>query len=452
MRKTRQLPQDVGDTGDLLYYTLSGQTNPWAVALNEELQKYFDDRILTIFNKYLAYRATPVLSNASFIGNEIFDSSEMPRPQFNTLLHTKNRVANYAYSIMQESYNSPYMLFYAPYYREPFPWGATLHSIQSGSFEQWDAAARRAWWAMKPRFEGEVSMLNFLFELKDFRDIAKHMLRLRSPSLIADQMRSFSRRLKNIDSRLYSKNHPVSIVSKIVDTGASSAKVAAQIRLVNEFALKPLISDLASIMAQAGLIVREVQKDFYEKGLTEQVRHYSETEVIQDDLVQGNNNMYPYSTGYFCKEVFTATLSYQYNYKMRSDSDAFLTYWGLKFTPEVILDAIPFSFLLDYFAKFGQALHNMKVDPNVKVLPSQYCESILRTYSDGIVATGDSRAHLAINGKYPVSRGDLFSGCTGSSYQRLVKPPNKGLATPRITLPSGRQGANMAALAICFIK
>ena len=114
-------------------------------------------------------------------------------------------------------------------------------------------------------------------------------------------------------------------------------------------------------------------------------------------------------------------------------------------------NAIPFSFLVDYFYKVGNAIHAMSVDPNVQLLQRQYCESICRTYANGVVTTGDPRATLCLNGKI-VGAGSAQSGYTGSIYVRQVKEPNKGSATPKISLPSGRQGTNMAALARCFIK
>jgi len=137
---------------------------------------------------------------------------------------------------------------------------------------------------------------------------------------------------------------------------------------------------------------------------------------------------------------------------MRSDSDAFLKYWGLKFTPEVIWNGIPFSFLVDYFFKIGKSIHAMKTDPNVSLLKTQYCESILRTYDSGYVTVAGPNVNLVVNGVVNPSDGSCITGITGTHYKRRVTAPNRGSAIPRIQLPSGRQGANMAALAVCFIK
>lgn len=295
-------------------------------------------------------------------------------------------------------------------------------------------------------------MLNFLFELKDFRDIAKAVFKSRSPSKLAKTMRTFRSKMRKIDKKLCQASTPVEVATNVATAGYGAAKIAAQARLINEFAIKPLISDMGNILAQAGEIVNEIQAEFKKQGEEGSTSHYSEVFNIQDNLVPGTYNSYWKASGYYEELIFTATHNYFYNYTMRSESEAFKRYWGLQCTPEVIWNAIPFSFLVDYFAKVGQSIHMMTKDPNTEVLSAQYCESILRTASNGYHVTGDPRANLTVNGKYPVGRGTPISAYTSTHYQRRVCEPNKGSALPKLKLPNGEQGKNMAALALCFIK
>lgn len=452
MYKSRILGPYLGKAGDSKYFPSSGSTSDYSIALDPVMQEYLDQRIVRRYNDGMAQRTSSlVVPNTA--GMESFDSTENPRPQFNSCVHLKTEFQSRPFAYMMENYRSPSNKYYAPYQRFGTYGGQVAKLASVGSFGDYVDASRRAWWSMKPRFEGEVSMLNFIFELKDFRDIAKALIKTRSPALLAKKMRSFKSQLRRIDKKFISKDVPISIMTKnAMTTGFSAAKVAAHARLVNEFAIKPLISDVGRILAQAGQIVSEAQSQFQDHGNELNTSHYSEENILLDSLTDGTKNGYYFSFGSHEKQRFTATHNYTYKYKMRSESDAFKRFWGLQMNAEVIWNAIPFSFLVDYFAKVGQSIHFMTGDPNVSLLSSQYCESILTSYTSGYTASGDSRANLTIDGLYPIVRGDLYTGHAGSSYQRRIVPPNKGSALPKLKLPNGAQGKNMAALALCFIK
>lgn len=451
MLKTRVLPRYLGESGDLKYNTTGYICNAADInkPANAYLKSMFGPTLLLRYSEGAAQATSTLSWTTTYNGEEVFDSSENRRPVFNNLVHRKNRLVNVPYALAYQLISGMY--FGTRYYRR-VPTVFLPKVLTAPSFERFDSASRRAWWEMKPRFESKVAMLNFLFELKDFRDIAKHMISLRSPSLVVDKMRAFRGRLRSIDRTLIRPDTPISVVSRITDTGASAAKIAAQIRLTNEFALKPLISDWTEIMALAGTLIRDAQTKFQEAGEPVQVRHYSESSVLNDTLVPGGDNNYFYAVGLYEKEDFTATLEYKYNYILRSQSDAFLKYWGLNFTPEVIWNAVPMTFLIDYFFKFGKSLHAISVDPNVTTIALQYCESINRWYSHGMSVAGDPRTFMVVNGTYQPPRGTPITGYTGSYYVRRVCSPNKGLPTPRLSLPTGKQGLNMLALATCFLR
>ena len=461
MYKTRTLPVDYGRMNDCLYtpgsltYAKSGELAACLQYPDWNIMGYYGSGISSRYNAEEANRNTEfAYMYAASAGQETFNSSENRKPQFNNCDHVKTAHSTYyPFTLQWDRYNNEMYYHIRKYDRMSdykayaVPWDYTSGIT---SFGDYTSASRRAWWEMQPRFEGEVSMLNFIFELKDFRDLAKASLKLRSLSSISTEMRKFKQKLRRIDSKLMSKTSPVDTCFKVGSSALSAAKVGAQARLINEFALKPLISDWANILAQSGEIVRNVQKEFQKKGLSDQVRHYSETYYKTNTASHSTNAWYGWGTK--DKSVFTATLEYHYDYSMRSDSDAFLKYWGLKVTPEVIWNAIPFSFLADYFLKIGKSIHAMKTDPNVSLLKTQYCESILRTYDSGYVTVAGPNVNLVVNGVENPSDGSCITGITGTHYKRRVTAPNRGSAIPRISLPSGRQGANMAALAVCFIK
>ena len=452
MYKTRELSLDLGITGTSNYYASSGVTYDSKIALDPELQAYLGAGIT---NRFLegSTMATSNVVIPNYYGAEVFESSEKRRPAFNTCRHLKDQFVSHPYAYMAERYNRATTKYYAKFQRFGKWNGSTPKVLTNASFGDYESASRRAWWSMKPRFEGEVSMLNFLFELKDFRDIAKALSKNRSPGKLANTMRHFRTRLRKIDKKMCQSDAPLSVVAKnTAGAGIGAAKLSAQARLINEFALKPLISDCGKILAQAGEIVNDVQRQFKDQGEELNTSHYSEENEISSSLTPGTYNSYWWAYGSLEKQRFTATHEYRYSYTMRKESEAFKRYWGLNMTPEVIWNATPFSFLVDYFAKVGQAIHFMTGDPNVKLFSSQYCESILQDYQSGYITTGDPRANLTINGRYPIVGGELLTGHTSSLYQRKVCSPNKGAALPRLRLPNSNQGKNMAALAICFIK
>lgn len=446
---------DLGVHGDSLYHPHNEGINNNLIGTpgHEEISEA-SVTLVPGFNKYGPLRSivSPYFDTG---GMEVFSATERAFPKWNDCMHIKSAYVHYPFGIWHPSRYAPLTgSVWKPYFRiTDTPSGAKPWDEKHSSLGDWESASRRAWWSMQPRFEGDVQMLNYLFELKDFKDIAKTLAKSAySPTSIAVKMRAHQSKLRKISKKLTKKSRTLgSYCNTIVDQGMTTGKILAQLHLLNEFAIKPFISDTATIIAQAGTIVKEAQAEFYKRGQEDQVSHYSESSC-DDSTYRIRLNDFYVAVGAYTKHTFTASMEYSYNYMLRSQTDAFLKYWGLKLTPEVIWEGVPFSFLADYFYKIGDAIHYMSTDPNVKLMHTQYCESVLTTYASGYIASGDPNTNLLINGVKPNNAGNAIKGYTGSFYQRRLKSPNKGMATPRFTLPSGKQGANMAALAMCFIK
>lgn len=457
--KSRVLNSDLGMVGDSLEYPWAGSVtngaSPYPLT-----QQFYDNGFekFHIDTKALRYNVGKV--HPTYVGLEEFSATERPRPSFNDCIHTKAKYLAHPFAIWYEALGNPNYINMKGFSRMVLPSGSTkwdknvAHLAQYGDFED---ARRRAWWSMQPRFEGEVSMLNFIFELKDFRSLVKAFIKMRSPSLLAKQMRIYQANLRKLNPKLGHASRTVAeLTSKklgpTLQAGMSTARIIAQLRLLNEFAIKPLMADTANILSQIGVIVEEAQAKFMARGVEPQVSHFSETVVHTDTLKLVSPYLYWYKKGLYVSTTFTATLEYKYNYMLRSQTDAFLKYWGLKPNAEAIWNAIPFSFLADYFYKIGDAIHSMTLDPNVALMHTQYCESLLFQYVSGYAYTGDSRAKIYLNEVSNPRYGTPITAYFGSHYRRRLTSPNMGLATPKFSLPSGRQGANMAALAMCFIK
>jgi hypothetical protein len=295
---------------------------------------------------------------------------------------------------------------------------------------------------MQPRFEGEISMLNFLYELKDFKDIMKHAAKF--------DYRAISDNLRKLKSNFLRQKR-----KGLNGAPFDPSLPAANIRLVYEYAIKPTLSDVSTILNQLGIIVREAQQEFQLAGEESQKSHYSEEIIHTNSVVRKAAS---YGEGNLNSSRFTATLSYKYDYAMRSDIDAFMTYWGLSGTWEAFWNAIPFSFLADYFCKIGKAVHMMERDRNVSLTTDQYCESVLNDSSYGVFTFADSTVKeqaWVINGKYrngPLATPVFISGLRSTIFHRVLTHPNKGTATPRFSVPTWGQKLNMLALARCFLS
>jgi hypothetical protein len=276
-------------------------------------------------------------------------------------------------------------------------------------------------------------MLNFLFELKDFKQLMKFALK---PKASYNKIRNLLKRPPK---------------------SADPTRPAAGIFLTWQLAIKPLLSDLSAIHAQLATLVREKQAEFQALGSESQSSHYSELLGSEETGMTRGTKIYKIFgfNGKYHSTMYTATMHYNYAYTMRDTIDAFVRFWGLNPTAERFWNAIPFSFIVDYFIKIGDSLHAMSLDQNVELQMTDYAESLLTTVSSGThLLPYDYWKALVLNDEYRTefpTRPELVSGVQGSLYDRVITTPNYGPALPKLKLPSGKQTATMAALVRCLL-
>jgi hypothetical protein len=381
-----------------------------------------------------------------YVGNQWFSSSTRKRPLFNNCSNRRIEGLSWPVTYKNENYRTPEYWYTARLYQFATFVGFSLADANPvpPDWRGVDEVQRRAWWSMQPRFEGEFQALNFIYELKDFKDIARHMTKIN---------------IRDIVSQLGRVKHIVSRAKKILarepknltaaSTVSNASKVFAESTLAKNLMVEPTVRDLMNLHAQLATLIEQVQNEFFERGKDVQSSHYSEVLSQTMTGTVGLNNYYWRTSGKVSQQRFTATMQYRYEYQMRTWFDALKRYYGLNFNASVAWNALPFTFVVDYFLKVGQAIEYMTLDPNVELRLAQYCESVLSTQSAGMHFNGDGRADLLING-VSAWNGQLISGFRGTWYQRRVTHPNKGLALPRIALPSGKQAGNLAALFRCM--
>ena len=157
-------------------------------------------------------------------GYEKFSSTERKPPKFNNCRHEVKRGVCYPVTVLHKRATMDGFLGakFMRYKNDVCCRGdvdpVTGHFSHDFSYDR-----QLAYATMQPRFEGEISMINFIVELKDFKSLAKFLLN--KPL----------RKLSNMFRRWKYKS-----IAKKFDL----SKPLAEAHLTNEFALKPLLSDI----------------------------------------------------------------------------------------------------------------------------------------------------------------------------------------------------------------
>lgn len=440
--KTKPLGFDWGTTADSKYYAYSTSYSPTHPAWTE----WGESDFYAIYLNALGLRAT-VVGTWPFIGVQMFDSSKRQRPLYNNCFNSKLKGVCLPWGNFQFDWKTPPRTILAePFWRKTMPPGITQASINCPTSINWSAsegASRRAWWSMQPRFDGEFQALNFIYELKDFKTIAKHLVKLPQPNKLSSQMRKARRQIWKAQRMVESG----STSEKLRLTASAGSRVMATAWLTKVFAIDPTVRDVVQLHGQLRTLVDDVQNEFKLRGEQPLSSYYSEDISTSESLTRGNYNLATWATGTAVKDKFTATLQYTYQYAMRGTWDALRRYYGLDMNASVAWNAMPWSFVIDYFLKVSQAMDFMRTDPNVVTEVAQYCESRNVAHEAGIFyEVGDKSRYFFLNG-VPRSTGRyLVTGYSGTLYQRRVGSPNKGAALPRLTLPSTKQSWNLLAL------
>lgn len=392
-------------------------------------------------------------------------SSTERKYQDNWCNHTRYRRVNYPYSTAIKGLywsDTKRSIKCYPFLRRNFSWVPPVITDGKNYFYEClgkvhDGLRAEAYWTLRPKFEGELSMLNFLFELKDFKDIAKLLFkRGRGNPLreLSDALAGYKRSQNAVNQAI--KNAPGAALSSF---GKAPTKIGSQGLLSYNFAIKPLIADLSDIFKQMHQMVDEAERLFLENGKGTR-RYFSKWFDPVATLTTPTSETYAwFSQGTSMRGVFTAKASMTYDYTPRSKFNRTCDYWGLVPTAEAVWNALPFSFLVDYFFTVGKSLQMMRKDMNLSNYHLvSYSESVAAYYDFGrFISSPASGTNLGlvVDDKYYPSiehdRAVLHDGCACSFYQREFPPAYYGPALPQFKLPNSSQTLNMLALARCML-
>lgn len=465
--RTRQTSPNMGLGFTTPLYNSVGEYAPdakfvgWSQHLNE-------DTALYLYN-YRKRGASTIGSMGTALGQESITERRFNRGSMNNVVHTKCGLLNLPFGMMwTPAWGGVYIadfnrVFttrgYATKLAEPTTAYGQLYAPGSDTL-----FSSRAYWSMRPKFHGDVSVINSIFELKDFRDVSsygnliKKFLSVQSNALKLRRVRGYGtdHRVKVLIGKNGTSNPFDFTDYGIKDAAHDATGVAASMVLAYNLAIKPTIADAMAIMAQCATAAMDAQRAFALSGDEGSLSHYSEQFTPIASGIRGSRSYDCYFTGMFTHVKRTATMRSYYAYTMRPLNEALAHYWGLTGTVEALWNMLPMSFVLDYIFTIGKALRMMATDRNVRNLTYEYCESTAVTSGDGISIYHDPRVRsLIIDGKFYKPRQKvqhlLVSGTECTRFARRVMDPVKGPAFPVFRKPSPSQLANVAALVRLFV-
>lgn len=379
---------------------------------------------------------TQGISGPSWIGKESFLSTEQVRPIWNSCSH---HISNRAVQKLHNRYQITtgwtyyagglwgYGCSYYPCWMHGYLPGTVNLPLQIAVFDREFSA--RAWWTMQPRIKSEVSMINFLFELKDF-------------SFLTSQFRSLAR---HRDFRKLTRSF-----RSIRRNDVGLTRPLSEVLLTWNFALVPLMKDLAAIITQMNVETQKVVDKFVSDGTNPTTSHYSE----QIRYTNPDDPRFPLTSatrgGSYVNVTKTASIERSYSYRPESAYAEFMKLWGLNLTPEALWNGLPLSFLVDYVATINKSIKMMSIQKGVDFRYSQYAESLLSVSEDGIFAHHPDGWICLDQEKIHTNNPVLITGRTSSSFERRVGDPYKGPALPQFRAMSSKQALNTLALLRCM--
>lgn len=394
---------------------------------------------------------------------ETFLSTERKRPAWNDCTHIKHMGRfSYPYSYALDGILPPYPLSRRFVNCTVSQWISLGHDPNGVplTVDLDDFFRSRAIATMTPRFESDFQALNFLFELKDFKEVPRNIASFLNPNskfwtgMYNLQARQIARsKGKFVPKRGQEIRNEQGISAAEAFAGKASS-AAAKLWLTYAMAVLPTLKDLTAYAAAAATEYKDALSLFRERGMSLNTRHYSE--YLVDNTTIDNETPYSsYMVPQTARRVAnfvkaTASIQYKYKYILSDESEAFARYWGLTGTLEEFWNMLPFSFLVDYVFQVARALRQVQLDKNLELETVQYAESRLCYMgTEAVVRYGNGTCCILVDGKFPSkTKWTALNGVYNSSYNRAVTVvPNIGLIIPRLKLPSVRQRMNMVALA-----
>lgn len=286
-------------------------------------------------------------------------------------------------------------------------WGDCSKGELSASNYYFRDLHARAYDSMWPGIRSEVSILNALYELKDFKRLLPFLNRLSTsiPSIIV----RFKRKWSSASSRA---------------TLRELLRLTSEGYLTSEFAIRPLLSDLTGLFKAMESARRQLKKLIDDEGKVRRryfvanVPDFFETFDVNETVAlaqtySGTKIRCIHSEGADGPPVFRSRLEYSFSLpghvRAHAELLALLDVLGVNLNPQIIWNALPWSFVVDWVIGVNRWLSNFKT-PNVA--PVVY----VRKFCWSIKATRDvqCKVHWSVGG--PAGSGELTCRSTTERY------------------------------------
>lgn len=253
----------------------------------------------------------------------------------------------------------------------------------------YEAMVATALKSLLPLIKPELSIINSIIELKDFKSLAVSQLKARSLTGLLDK----KTRGKILSG--WSDMLPLFRTSSRKATLSELVRRSAGDFLQWKFAFAPLISDIGSVYAALRRTERRLN-DFITRAGRVQRRHFGFhwnefVDAAPTTVTTGTGGSYThggwwYTPSLISAEVeytrytytspttFHAEIEYNYNYTQYQAEHArllaYLDAFGLNFNPAIIWNAIPWSFVVDWVFGVSKYLNEQRVgnmDPLINI-------------------------------------------------------------------------------------
>lgn len=313
---------------------------------------------------------------------------------------------------------------------------ATAVSVDSIN---WDSLSASALATMLPSFQGGNSMINFIYELKDFKGTARNLY---------NKIRHGDRNIGLWELFTGDRGKPP---GKRRLSRRSTLRDLSTGHLASQFGWVPFFSDIQSLVT----LMRKfdsVYRDYIRRANTIQSRYYgtwvpgtAQPKTLLTSGVQGPQGGWAGNitseVAYYIEAAETQGVRYhacmRYRYPMPGElataggrNRALLDSLGLGFNPSHIWNMVPWTFAIDWLVNVSDYLDRMKQD-NVRFQTEilDFCHSAKMQRAVTLSLNPSNQIPNIFTPYYPNTT-KIFAGkfvtdsCIKSHYKRLVGKPN----------------------------
>jgi len=320
------------------------------------------------------------------------------------------------------------------------------------------ALQQRSLNAMMPGIKAELSLINFVYELKDFHSLPRTIAKIQSVS------KTVAYTAKYLSTLLFKKRSKVgrSFSPSLGNTLREVMKTGSDVYLQTQFNILPLLSDISGLQRSMSTLEKTLVNLIKRQG-RHQRRHFTfrwnpfpAREPILEDVwnngyddtttTGGGEHLYTgtsdllYLSSYIpdSTATFHAEIEYSYHFtqfqREHAEILAILDAVGVNMNPSIIWNAIPWTFIVDWVFGVNRWLDERKVlnlEPVVNISRYLWSYSYSREIRRNIIGE-----NIRTGGFGPQKLPSVYQ----SAYRRTVGLPDKsqiylsGLSPKEISL------------------